>query len=156
MWEPRALDLFRVVVLGCEPAVCAIVRNGFLGSIHSTVTTWSRAAERLFPSLLRVSRESHSSCSVLGDLLSFLCKNGAFLFFISLIILCEILCTEMMVETLVWQNLLTVIFSEYFEQYWSSLETPFSTQINCQSCYFLIYETRFYLLKVHTSLKQKL
>lgn len=84
MWEPRALDLFRVVVLGCEPAVCAIVRNGFLGSIHSTVTTWSKAAERIFPSLLRVSRESHSSCSVLGDLLSFLGsvqKWGFFIFY---------------------------------------------------------------------------
>lgn len=37
--------------------------------------------------------------------------------------------TETVFETLVWQNLVDVICSECFEQYWSNLETPFSIQL---------------------------
>lgn len=156
MWEPRALALFQVVCSGLCTSSTSNSKK-WLSGIHSQQSDH----------LIQSCREDLPQPAVGSALLhpgtfAFpfldLCTNGAFFIFKLLfpIILCEILCTEMVFETLVWQNLVTVIFNGCFEQYWSNLETPFVTQINSQSCYFLIYGTRFYLLIVHISLKQKL
>lgn len=78
MWEPRALDLFQVVILGCGPALHLIVRSGFLGSIQSRVATWSWVTERSFPSLLGWAK-SLTALALTQNICfpcSYLCTNG--------------------------------------------------------------------------------
>lgn len=122
MWEPRALGLFQVIILGCGPALHLMVRSSFLGCVQSRVATWSRATERSFPSLPCGSCRSHSPCSNPGDLLCWLWSvhkwsfKIMYLFFISPIIVCEICRTQTMFKKLGWQNLVTVIFGKCFEQ----------------------------------------
>lgn len=83
MWEPRALAFLQVVVLGCGPDLCPGVRNDFLGSIHSRVTTWSELQRGFSPACYQWagSLTALALSQEIGSHLLDLCTNGAFLFF---------------------------------------------------------------------------
>lgn len=70
MWEPRALDLFQVIFLGCVPDLSAIVRNDFLGSQQSDHSIQSCREDLPQPAVGELG--AHSSCSIPGDSLPFL------------------------------------------------------------------------------------